>query len=146
MIFVVKEFFEGTLMSYAYSGVDSLQGKHKVGSKQCVALIQHYTAVGTTTTWKAGAKVLGNMSISKGIAIATFVNEKYPNRPHGNHAAFYLGQDAMGIWVMDQWADDIKKPTISRRYIRKRGGINRDGSYPHGGDNAEAYSIIEKDN
>ena len=29
-------------MSYVYSKVDELDGTEKVGSKQCVALLQHY--------------------------------------------------------------------------------------------------------
>jgi hypothetical protein len=46
---------------------------------------------------------MGDLTIQKGTAIATFVNGKYPNNSHDNHAAFYISQDAGGIWVVDQW-------------------------------------------
>ena len=51
----------------------------------------------------ACASVKGNMSLAKGTAIATFVGGSYLSHKHGNHAALYIGQDAEGITVMDQW-------------------------------------------
>lgn len=56
---------------------------------------------------------MGNKSLSPGTAIATFVNGRYPNRPHGNHAAFYLGQDAGGIYVVDQGVAGGWRPYIA---------------------------------
>lgn len=132
-------------MAYVYSGVRSLQDTEKVGKNhQCVELIQHYVRVGQAATWQQGDKVLGNNTIVVGTVIATFVNGRYPNHGSGNHAAFYLGQDAGGIWVMDQWKDDVWKPKVSKRYIKKlpRGGVRSDGTYFRMSNNAEAYFIV----
>jgi hypothetical protein len=128
-------------MPYVYGNVEDLQGEPKVGSHQCVALIQHYAGVSYTGTWKEGEKVLGSMSIAKGTAIATFVNGKYPSKPAGNHAAFFISQDAAGIWIMDQWSGEGKK-TISKRHIIKK-GKRKDGTFVDPSNNAEAFSVIE---
>ena len=122
-------------MAYVFEGVDFLDGQPKVGTKQCVALIQTYTNAPRTALWRQGAPVFGTEGIERGTAIATFVKKVYPNQATGNHAAFYLEQDEGGIWVMDQWANDTTKPTISKRYIRL-GGSSRSNQ-------AEAYSVIE---
>jgi len=129
-------------MSYVYAKADDLEGTGKVGSKQCVALLQHYAKVGNTGTWKEGKAVMGDALLSKGTAIATFVDGKYLSHGTGNHAAFYISQDAGGIWVMDQWANDAKKPKVSKRYIRKKGKLPK-GGYIDPSNNAEAYSVIE---
>ena len=90
-------------MPYIYENVDQLENHAKVGSKQCVALVQHYTNAPNTARWREGEKVFGNPNIKKGTAIATFVNGRYPNQSHGNHAAFYMGQDAKGIIIGSSW-------------------------------------------
>ncbi len=78
-----------------------------VGSGQCVALVQAADpSVGLTATWKQGAQVQGDASLTPGTAIATFnANGQYANALDGSsHAAIYLGQDSTGIQVLDQWA------------------------------------------
>lgn len=129
-------------MPYVFSKVDDLKGKNKVGSKQCVALLQYYAKLHQTALWKEGRPVMGDISILKGTAIATFVNGKYPNLRTGNHAAFYISQDAGGILVMDQWADDDLKPSISLRYLPRKGKLAK-GGYAFPSNNADAYSVIE---
>jgi hypothetical protein len=129
-------------MSYVYAEVDDLEGTDKVGSKQCVALLQHYAQLPQSSLWKEGKAVLGDMTIAKGTAIATFVNGKYENLPTGNHAAFYVSQDIGGLWIMDQWANDTVKPKVSKRYVQKRGKL-AGGGYVNPSNNAEAYSVIE---
>jgi hypothetical protein len=129
-------------MSYIYSEVDDLDQSDLVGSHQCVALVQHYTNAHQTSTWKEGEPVKGNMRIKKGTAIATFVNKKYPQRTHGNHAALYFSQDAGGIWVIDQWKGDPNKPKVSKRYLLSK-GKRKDGTYIDSSNNADAFSIIE---
>lgn len=129
-------------MPYVYSKVDDLDQTDLVGSKQCVALVQHYAKLPHSSTWKEGKRVMGNATIAKGTAIATFVNGKYPSGAHGNHAAFYLSQDAGGIWVMDQWNGDPKKPLVSKRYLIAKGKLNS-GGYVDPSNNADAFSIIE---
>jgi len=129
-------------MPYVYSKVDKLAKTSKVGNKQCVALIQHYTRAGRTATWREGTRVRGQLTLEKGTAIATFVDGRYPNKASGNHAAFYLKQDATGIWVMDQWANNEKKPTVSARHLP----FCSTTSCIKGttaSDDGDAYSVIE---
>jgi hypothetical protein len=134
-------------MSFIYTKVASLKDKAKVGSHQCVALVQHYgPGIPHTSKWKAGEVVLGNPHVQLGTAIATFVKGRYPNLPHGNHAAYFLRQGTDGIWVMDQWMDrpgGNVRP-ISERFIRALHQMqNTDGTWPQASDNAEAFSVIE---
>jgi len=126
-------------MPYVYSQVDNLEGKSLVSTGSCAALVQYYTRMGLTNTWKEGENVRKNREITKGTAVATFENGKYPNRPHGNHAAFYLSQDGMGIWVMDQWKE---KGKISRRRLYFK-GKSSSGKYIDPSNNGDALSIIE---
>lgn len=129
-------------MSYIYSLVSTLEGKPKVGNQQCVALVRHYAVIPPTPTWQAGAHVLDGGMIVPGTAIATFVNGHYPNNPHGNHAAFYMRTEGNCIVVMDQWANDPNKPTISSRRICPK-GQHADGSYVDPSNNADAFYVIE---
>ena len=41
-------------MSYVYAKVDDLDGTDKVGSHQCVALVQHYAKAPPTGSWTQG--------------------------------------------------------------------------------------------
>jgi hypothetical protein len=66
-------------MSYTYSKVDDLEDEPVVGSHQCVALVQIYAGAPITSAWREGDPVLGNGSLAKGTAIATFVDGRYPN-------------------------------------------------------------------
>ena len=128
-------------IAHVYSAVDKLEGSEKVGTKQCVALLQHYIAAPNTKQWERGDDVLENITILKGTAIATFVDKIYESNKTGNHAAFYVSQDSNGITIMDQWSNDTKKPKVSSRYLRKK-GKNENGGYIEPSNNAEAYSII----
>ncbi len=126
-------------MPYIYSNVNALSGELPVGSGDCVALVKQYSAVGNTMFWRPGVKVLQNHSIQRGTAIATFENGRYPNRPVGNHAAFYLSGSVTGFWVMEQFHG---QRDIRRRFIRTK-GKNRDGSWYDPSNNAEAFFVIE---
>ena len=126
-------------MPYVYSEVAQLENHELVGSGSCVSLIQHFSSVPNHRVWKEGSQVKGNLMIKVGTAVATFEDGKYPNRDHGNHAAFYMGQDAGGVFVMDQW---VRKGKISKRRMGFR-GKNADGSYIAASDNGAALSIIE---
>jgi hypothetical protein len=128
-------------MPYVYAKVDDLDGTALVGTHQCVDLVKTYAKAPESALWKEGKKVKGNPSITKGTAIATFVNKKYPNLSHGNHAALYVSQDASGIWVMDQWKGDAKKPTVSKRYLRSKGEAG--GKFVDPCNNADAFSVID---
>ncbi|GAC1342954.1 MAG: hypothetical protein NVSMB18_17900 [Acetobacteraceae bacterium] len=77
------------------------------GTGQCVALVQSaQPSLGRTRTWSCGDKVQGNTTLAPGTPIATFDrSQRYANATDGSsHAAIYLGQDAHGLQVMDQWA------------------------------------------
>jgi hypothetical protein len=73
------------------------------------------------------------MSIQRGTAIATFIDGKYPNQPHGNHAAVYISQDGNAIWVYDQWTGK----GVHKRPIRFKGGVG------YASDDGDAYYVIE---
>jgi hypothetical protein len=97
----------GTLAS-DYSG---LVGQ-SVGSGECVALVQATSNVGLTATWSPGQQVQGNTDIPVGSVIATFGSDgTYTNTYGQSHAAIYLGQDATGIMVEDQW---LNQPAVVR--------------------------------
>jgi hypothetical protein len=91
--------------------------------------------------WRKGAAVMGERTLASGTAIATFVNDRWPANPHGNHAAFYLGKVSNGMYIMDQWNRADKKE-ISSRFIYRL-GKNKDGSYVRPSDNADTFSVIE---
>lgn len=135
-------------MPRLYPDANRLGDTPKVGTTDCVALVQFYATLPNHSAWKAGEKVLDNPRIRLGTAIATFVNGRYPNKKTGNHAAFFLrhGPKGDGFWVMDQWKDKPgQKPRpVTSRYISARHvKRNADGSWYRASDNAEAFSIIE---
>lgn len=123
---------------YVYAKVDDLDDTAQVGGGSCVRLVQVYANVPHTSTWKEGAAVKGNMSLAKGTAIATFVNGKYPNKPHGNHAAFYVSQDAAGIVVMDRWK---RKKIVKPRKLAFK-GKDKNGNFIEPEDSGDAFSVI----
>ena len=131
-------------MPYIYDAVESLvtdPPKQNAGTGQCVALIEEYTTVPrpAAATWKQGAVVRGSKTLAKGTAIATFVNGKYPSNASGNHAAFYLSEDANGIWVVDQYAGS---GGIRKRHLRFKGEVSK-GVYVDPSNNGDAFSVIE---
>jgi hypothetical protein len=95
---------------------DPLLGK-VVGTGQCVALVQAADpAVGHTSTWAQGQRVVGS-DIAPGTVIATFdANGRYTNSTDGSsHAAIYLGQNAQGMQVQDQFVlNGVKQPSAVR--------------------------------
>ena len=103
-----------------------------VGDGQCVAFVQEASGAPHTSQWKEGEKVRG-ASIANGTAIATFIDGVYPSHPHGNHAAIYVGQNADGLVVWDQWTGQ----PVHQRTIHFRGGV---GDPSNDGD---AFSVIE---
>jgi hypothetical protein len=126
-------------MAYVYEDAEELVGLPTVGNSQCVALIMRYTQAPATPRWKEGKQVRGDLLLKKGTAIATFVNGKYPNNNTGQHAAFYLSQDAAGIWVVDQW---LASGTIQKRQLRFR-GKKRDGGFVDPSNNGDAFSVVD---
>lgn len=135
-------------MPYIFSNANRLGGTEKVGTTDCVALVQFYAGVPNHRLWKPGERVLDNPNVRMGTAIATFVNGRYPNNDTGQHAAFFLRHDApgKGFWVMDQWKDRPAKPPrpVTAHLLHSRGvKQNSDGSWWYASNNADAFSVIE---
>jgi hypothetical protein len=98
----------------------------------------------TTLAWRQGAAVLESKNLARGTAIATFEKGRYPHRPTGNHAAFFLAYAGQAIWVMDQWKNDpIGKPTVSKRLISP-GRTRKDGSLRDPSNSSQAFFVIER--
>ena len=128
-------------MSYVYTNAALLKGKPVVGSHQCVALVQEYAGAPTTPHWRQGEAVVGNTMLRPGTAIATFVNGRYPNHRHGNHAALFVRQGINVIYVADQWKA-AGKTQISVRLLPSL-GKDKMGKFKHPSNNADAFFVIE---
>jgi hypothetical protein len=131
-------------MPHVYDKIDSLvttPPKRNVGTGQCVALVETFSDVRKPADqfWAEGEAVRGNPSLRRGTAIATFVDGKYHNNKTGNHAAFYVGQDSEGIWVVDQY---VGSGGIRKRHLRFK-GKNADGTFVDPSNNGDAFSVIE---
>ncbi len=122
-------------MAYICSHPESYVGQI-VGNGQCAIFVEKAAGVPNHMFWGCGVPVRGS-SLAKGTAIATFVNGKYLNLPHGNHAAIYMRQDSNAIYVLDQWVRRGDFHPVSERPIRFKNGA---GSAVDDGD---AYSVIE---
>jgi hypothetical protein len=133
-------------MGYVYKNVDDLQDHELVGNAECVDLIKKL-APGlkglSTSAWKEGATVVGSLAMEPGTAIATFESGRFPQRRHGQHAAFFVKREADAIWIMDQWRNDPRKPRISMRRVPRK-GKRKDGSFTDPSNNADAFSVIER--
>jgi hypothetical protein len=136
-------------MGYVYREVDGLQNHELVGSGECVDLVKKLTPglKGIATIgWRQGESVVEYRGILRaGTAIATFDRDGRFNgtRAHGQHAAFFVRSSAAGIWVMDQWRNDPRKPRVSMRFVRRL-GKHKDGSFVDPSNNADAFSVIER--
>ncbi len=126
-------------MPHVYKEVRGLERKEKEGDGECVTLIKNHTDAGWTGLWKQGEAVVGNKSLAQGTAIANFENGRWPNRAHGNHSAFYMGQVSDGIYILDQFP---AKERIGKRFIRRKGKDVR-GNFINPTDNADAFFVIE---
>ena len=110
------------------------------GNTEYVEFIKQTLGAPVTSVWREGAKIVKlaphALDVTpKGTAIATFVAGKYPQ--HGNtgmHAAIYLGQNAQGIQVLDQWRSQGKVLPRTIPWQPHRPGLSNDGS---------AFSVIE---
>lgn len=130
-------------MPHVFAAVDSLAGHELVGLGDCVDLIKEYAPGlrgATTSHWRQGARVIDSPNLSRGTAIATFVNGTYPDNATGQHAAFFLKHAGAGIWVMDQWKNDKKKVSVSKRLIYPGGPVRANTSLSN---NASAFFVIE---
>jgi hypothetical protein len=108
--------------------LDSIIGHALYGTGQCVALVQHFTNVGVTSGWREGSKITPTQHPSKGCAIATFFDGKYPNWSHGNHACFFHSMESGGMNVVEQW---VGLKHVQKRLMRftGKGDENDAGKY-----------------
>lgn len=135
-------------MPYIYPNANRLGGTPKVGTTDCVALVQFYANVPHHSAWRQGERVVDSRNMQLGTAIATFVKGRYPSKKTGNHAAFFLRYDApgMGFWEMDQWKDkkgEPVRPVQARRIKPQSRKQNPDGSWWYASSNADAFYVIE---
>ena len=98
-----------------------------VGNGFCVPLVQLTTAVGHTSTWRAGRKLNAKprADVKRGTVIATFNAEgRYDSKDRGNHAAFFVeyatqhGHD--GIVIYDQYREWPDKEQKTLQDLRTR--------------------------
>lgn len=133
-------------MPYRYPNPRSLEKHPLVGGGNCVDLIKELVPglKGLpTSAWRQGERVLDARALLSGTAIATFEHGRYPNRPHGNHAAIFVAFGGQAIYVMDQWKSDGRKPWISMRVIHT--GITMiDGSFIDPSNSSQAFYVIER--
>lgn len=132
-------------MPFFVPNVRALDGTPQVGKGDCVELIKALTPglKGlSTTAWRKGANVLDTTALLPGTAIATFVDGRFPHNETGQHAAFFVAYAGKAIWVMDQWKDDPKKLTVSKRIIHA-GRTRKDGTFLDLSNSSQAFSVIE---
>lgn len=134
-----------------YRDAWALEGKPPIGNGDCVPLIQHYVpAVGHTSSWNPGLRVMDTVHLPVGTVIATFDKGRYANKKKGNHACFFLGYGPisqstgkpMYIKVMDQWIGR-REEKIHWRDIHPRGMKNHSEGNPYkDSDNADTFYIV----
>lgn len=79
---------------------DYVDDGHGLNKGECVSLVKRMcAAIPSTSHWKEGAAVKDNTTLAPGTAIASFD----PLTSHYWHAAIYVRQDGLGIWVWDQY-------------------------------------------
>ena len=126
----------GIPQEYIICNTPQIYADKIIGDGHCVTLIKECASAPMTSEWRAGEKVLDHQDqLPLGTIIATFKNDRYPNRA-GYHAAIYISHDQSGIWVWDQW----RGKAVHRRLIRVRND-NATAS-----NSAQAYSVVKLTN
>lgn len=138
-----------------YSGnVDKLKGRSPFRDGECVALVQATTAVGHTSGWRPGPRVIDLRFLNPGTVIANFVFDtkgvgRFPNK-HGYHAALFLefgprnqsnGRPG-SIWVMDQYKGRRPENLVLPREIIARGRSRAEGNIYADADNADQFYVV----
>jgi cell wall-associated NlpC family hydrolase len=119
-------------LQQSYSGLAFTNSR---GNAECVEFIRQTLQAPEAIAWTEGRKIKRGIVVLAGTAIATFTKGKYPLGGNtGKHAAIYLGQDSLGIQVLDQWR---KQGAVKERTIKWKPtspGLSNDGN---------AFSVIE---
>lgn len=132
MVYILKG-KQGKTLQQSYDGIGFVNSS---GHAECVEFIRQTLGAPPTDSWREGKKVTqGDLTILPGTPIATFINGKYPQAgATGKHAAIYLGQNAQGIQVLDQWrSQGVVKPRTIKWHPT-------DHSLS---DNGNAFSVVE---
>jgi hypothetical protein len=87
-------------------------GSYYGANEQCVSLTRDFdSSLAPSSQWQQGELVEGATDIAPGTPIATFnFDGAYgpPDSPGGasgvSHTGIYLGQDASGVQILDQWS------------------------------------------
>ena len=117
-----------------------------VGNGECVTYVKAVTpGLENTQTsgWKAGEQVKG-ANLPTGTAIMTSTpGGGYPTGKSPRHGAVYLGQNANGIRVLDQWAErkDSKGKVTRGSHVVQERTIRFTGK--GGVDDANSYFVIK---
>ena len=127
--------YEGLLPGEGYTVAIPSFNNDK-GRAECVELIKGLMDAPRTTQWQEGRRLLAAYeAIKPGTAIATFVRGRYPQgRRHGPHAAIFLRATEAGIYVLDQFANQIG---VQQRFIPWHHPRDK-----HPSNNASAYSTV----
>ena len=131
-----------TVLPYVAQKPELLSGTSS-GDGQCVALVKRAAHAPPTSFWRRGALVKGNANLQPGTAIATFDPiGRYGNHTNGtSHAAIYLGQDANGIRVLDQWIETRNHKPWHRHASERT--IRFGATHGHPVNNADNYHVID---
>jgi hypothetical protein len=82
---------------------------------QCVSYVKKVCpALPATISWRKGAAVKDNASLSPGTVIATFDAQGH----YRGHAAIYVSQDSIGINVYDQYVTPPSPKAVGSRTLR----------------------------
>jgi hypothetical protein len=93
-------------------GLSTHVGSYYGANEQCVSLTRDFdSSLPPSSQWQQGELVEGATDIAPGTPIATFnFDGAYgpPDSPGGesgvSHTGIYLGQDASGVQILDQWS------------------------------------------
>lgn len=123
----------GKTLEQTYQGLSYVNAK---GNSECVEFIKQTLQAPETALWREGTKIIkGDTSTVAGTAIATFVDRKYPQEGStGKHAAIYLGQNGLGIQVLDQWRSQGMVMPRTIKWHPTSPGASNDGNL---------FSVIE---
>jgi hypothetical protein len=134
---------------FTYPSPANLVGQPLVRGGQCVGLVQEFVAhLGHTSTWKQGERVVETHDLQPGTVIANFENGKWPGKPHGNHACFFLqyGPRSMttgaagSILVVEQFIAANVKTIQARRLLSQ--GHWKSGEWIDPANNADAFFVV----
>lgn len=141
----------GTRLSpWVYPGVDSLPGTPLVRGGECVGLVQEYTtALGHTSTWRQGERVVETRHLQRGTVIANFDgNGRWPGKKHSNHACFFWSYGprsmttglATSIVVVEQFVASFVK-SVQLRELRCQGRW-KSGEWIDPSNNGDAFFVV----